>query len=106
MFVPGGFEEGTLTENHVNKLYLQNRKGFVKYALQYGYKLYPVFSFGENNLYRTYNRFEKYLLRLASKKIPAAIFYGRGFVFPNYTGKITVVIGKPLELPCIPKPSN
>lgn len=46
--IPGGFEEATLNTTKENRLYLKKRKGFMKYALKYGYKIYPSFVFGEN----------------------------------------------------------
>lgn len=49
--VPGGFEEATLTTNNEYRLFIRNRKGFIKYAMKYGYKIYPVFIFKES----TYN---------------------------------------------------
>lgn len=32
-FIPGGFEEATLTSNKEYRIILANRKGFIKYAL-------------------------------------------------------------------------
>ena len=40
--VPGGYEEATVTSHTVFRLFLKNRKGFVKLALKYGYTLAPV----------------------------------------------------------------
>ena len=45
-FVPGGFEEATCYQYKKNLVYLKERVGFIKYALQYGYKVVPVYSFG------------------------------------------------------------
>ena len=51
-FVPGGFEEATLTSHKEYRLYLKKRKGFIKYALVYGYKICPVFVFNENKMFK------------------------------------------------------
>ena len=32
-FLPGGFEEASVTSNKEYRLWINNRKGFVKYAL-------------------------------------------------------------------------
>lgn len=45
---PGGFEESTINTPKENRVYIRNRKGFIKYALRHGSTLYPVFNFGEN----------------------------------------------------------
>jgi len=40
--IPGGFEEATIMKRGVERVYLRRRKGFVKYALRYGYNLHPA----------------------------------------------------------------
>lgn len=52
--IPGGFEEATLTNGEENRVFLKDRKGFVKYALIYGYKIFPCFVFGENKTYSVF----------------------------------------------------
>lgn len=49
-FVPGGFEEATVFSHKEYRLFNNNRKGFIKYAIEYGYNLYPVFVFNESNI--------------------------------------------------------
>ena len=48
--IPGGFEEATITSDRADRVYLKDRKGFAKYALQNGYSVVPVYAFGENRL--------------------------------------------------------
>jgi hypothetical protein len=48
---PGGFEEATLTTVRENRIFIKQRKGFIKYVLHYGYRVYPTFIFGENEIY-------------------------------------------------------
>jgi len=55
--LPGGFEEATLTTPKENRIFIKHRKGFIKYAMRYGYRVYPVFVFGENKMYKTFDRF-------------------------------------------------
>lgn len=40
--VPGGYEEATLTTPKELRVYIKERKGFIKYALKYGYTIRPV----------------------------------------------------------------
>ncbi|CAM9488198.1 unnamed protein product, partial [Heterosigma akashiwo] len=47
--IPGGFEEATISKLGAQRVYLKKRKGFVKYALKYGYALVPVYTFGESD---------------------------------------------------------
>lgn len=44
--IPGGFEEATLSTASAFRIYIKNRKGFIKMALQYGYKISPVLTLG------------------------------------------------------------
>lgn len=80
--VPGGFEEAALTSHKENRLFLNSRKGFIKYALKHGVTLYPVFTFGENQLYNTSDAFVKLRLWLNKFKIGCAFFWSRFFIFP------------------------
>eukprot|EP00484_Ammonia_sp_Unknown_P005098 CAMPEP_0197075648 /NCGR_PEP_ID=MMETSP1384-20130603/211718_1 /TAXON_ID=29189 /ORGANISM="Ammonia sp." /LENGTH=359 /DNA_ID=CAMNT_0042514497 /DNA_START=49 /DNA_END=1125 /DNA_ORIENTATION=+ len=54
-FLPGGFDEATIYRKGENVIYIRNRKGFIKYCLQYGYRICPAYFFGEcetyNNLF-------------------------------------------------------
>jgi len=58
-FLPGGFEEATMTDPNEYRLWINDRKGFIRYALEYGYKVYPVFVFKEVSGYKTSDLFMK-----------------------------------------------
>mmetsp|Transcript_3926 Transcript_3926/g.6602 ORF Transcript_3926/g.6602 Transcript_3926/m.6602 type:complete len:373 (-) Transcript_3926:1730-2848(-) len=49
--LPGGFNEATIFRKGENVIYIRNRKGFVKYCLQYGYRIFPAYVFGECETY-------------------------------------------------------
>ncbi|GMH57156.1 hypothetical protein TrRE_jg12313 [Triparma retinervis] len=49
--IPGGFHEATIAYPGTSRVFLKNRKGFVKYALQHGFTLTPVYTFGESATY-------------------------------------------------------
>ena len=40
--LPGGFEEATITTPSEMRIWIENRKGFIKYSLDHGYTIYPV----------------------------------------------------------------
>ena len=46
------FQEATITCKDVDRVYIKDRKGFVKYALQYGYDLVPSYTFGDAGVAR------------------------------------------------------
>lgn len=104
VLVPGGLHEATLTSYGKEQLYIQSRKGnkkmktklvhqfffwffldyllisagFIRYSLQHGYSLTPVYAFGEN---MCYNHFLSGVLHdikfwLNSKGIPTVIPFG------------------------------
>lgn len=107
-FLPGGFEEATLFENGKHVVYIQNRKGFMKYALQHGYKVYPVYTFGEEMTYTTIKfASNEFRLWLNKHHIPAVLFCGYWWCFflPIAKVDLTTVIGEPMVLPTIKEPS-
>ena len=82
MFLPGGFEEASLTAFNRDKIFIRKRKGFVKYSLIYGYSIYPVFAFNESNLFRTFDGYYSFRIWLNKFKIPAIFYYGKyGYPF-------------------------
>jgi len=105
-FLPGGFEEATITNTNEDRVYLSERKGFIKSALRYGYNLYPIYTFGENKLYLTCNWFEKIRLLINRLKCPSAIFFGLFFFIPFYNVRLITVVGPKLTLPQIAEPTN
>jgi len=49
--LPGGFNEATIHRKGENAIYIRNRKGFIKYCLQYGYRIVAGYFFGECETY-------------------------------------------------------
>ncbi|OQS02313.1 diacylglycerol acyltransferase [Thraustotheca clavata] len=105
--IPGGYEEATHFKHGQHQVYLKKRKGFIKLALKYGYKVYPVYTFGEELAYTTINSFLRFRLWLNSWKIPGVVFYGKWWcsVLPYDNNPLVTVVGKPLELPLIEHPT-
>ncbi|CAF2100445.1 unnamed protein product [Rotaria magnacalcarata] len=92
------------------KLTLKNRKGFVKIALVNGASLVPVFSFGENDLFKQIanphgsklRSLQMILQKWMGYALP--LFYGRGIfqykfgLLPN-RHPIDSYVGEPIEVP-------
>ncbi len=98
------------------ELYLTKRKGFIKLALRHGRDLVPVFSFGEAFIYdqvanpvgSALRKFQDLYEKLFAYPLP--IIYGRGLFqyhvgFIPYRKPITVVVGKPVNVPKIEFPT-
>ena len=78
--IPGGFHEATIASPGSDRVFLKDRKGFVKYALQHGFALTPVYTFGENELYDNPEGLWKLRWCLNDLKIPAILPVGRWYV--------------------------
>lgn len=107
--LPGGFEEASMYEYEKYKIYINNRKGFIKYILKYGYNINPVFVFGEEKTYKTLfvGFFQKLGKFLNPYGIPSILFYGKYFTpFPFNDGELNIVVGKQINFPTIKNPSD
>jgi len=104
--IPGGFEEATLSSNKEQRIFIKERKGFIKYALRYGYKIQPVFVIGERKMYNYIEIFVKQRLFLNKFKMVGAIFFSRLFLVPFYGVKVHTVVGKAIQIPHIHKPTD
>ena len=104
--IPGGFEEATFYRYGKHRVFLRNRKGFVKYALQNGYKLFPVYTFGEERTFWVWSWLMEKLVFLNKYKIPAVVFLGKYGFMPNDGISCITVVGAPLQLPKIEAPTS
>ena len=77
IIVPGGFPEIYLSFPNSESIYIKERKGFIKYALRYGYTLYPVYTFGENDLY------DQFKLPFLKQRMMLSEKIGLPFVVPK-----------------------
>jgi hypothetical protein len=106
--IPGGFQEATLFQRGKNNIFIKERKGFIKYALRYGYTLQLAYVFGEEQTFwqmpPTFLSSVRFWLN--KYNIPATIFSGRYFwLMPDNDIDITIVIGKGFKCPQIDNPS-
>lgn len=106
MFMPGGFECATITQYNRDRIFLRCRKGFIKYALKFGYSVYPCYTFNENKTFFTFTLFEQFRLLLNKLKFPGTVFFSKYFIMPNPNVEIYIVIGKPIDFPTINEPSQ
>lgn len=97
---PGGEKEQILTERGKHVLYLENRRGFVRVALEMGADMVPMYAFGDTDL------FDHWGFGLAFRKFLVARF---GVAIPLITGSlgllphrspIRVVVGDPVPHNC------
>lgn len=131
--LPGGFEEATVYKRNAFRIYIRKRTGFIVYALRYGYKLYPyvrpprflhtschilsymptylplsrTFCFGEERTYFTcgLDFLTPFCLWLNQYKIPTVCAVGTFGLMPSPNQHLVTVIGPPLQLPKIEKPT-
>ena len=108
--LPGGFEEAALCCMATDRVYLRERKGWVKYALQHGYSLTPVFTFGERETYATAEALAPLRLRiarfgLAGQLLSMLLVFPRGCwwcpILPRGR-RLHTVVGAPLPPPVAP----
>lgn len=107
--LPGGFQEATLFQYGHHRVYIKHRAGFIKYALQHGYKLYPAYTFGEEHTYHAASGCLPFRLRLNDYHIPTVMYCGKWylpFMPHNNTPNLVTVIGNGFQLPLIESPTN
>ena len=67
--------QATLYARGTHRVYIRRRKGFVKYALQHGYALTPIYTFGESETYHTFTGLLPLRLWINRFQIPAVLFF-------------------------------
>ncbi|KAG7484060.1 hypothetical protein MATL_G00045040 [Megalops atlanticus] len=112
VIVIGGAAESLSSSPGVNTVVMKQRKGFVRLALEYGADLVPVYSFGENELFRQVVFEEGSVMRAlqtAFKKVMGfapCLFIGQSWGLVPYRTPITTVVGRPISVPQIFSPSE
>jgi 2-acylglycerol O-acyltransferase 2 len=90
-------------------LYLKNRKGFVKIALQTGASIIPVIGFGENEIFdRVDNTLVTLLNHVTSYcgKFAAPVFIGRAFTIIPKRHPLVTVMGPEIHVQRNPNPTH
>ncbi len=77
-------------------MFIKERKGFVKYAIQHEYHLHPCYQFGETSLYYTlqHDSVSAFLSRL---KVVSFLVCGRFLLFPISSVRMKLVIGNRVD---------
>jgi len=104
---PGAFQEASLFQTGKERVVIKERKGFVKCCLRHGYRIHPVYTFGESDTYSAVGGFDDLRLKLNKRGIPAVVFWGLPWLpaAPRPADLLTFV-GRPLVLPKRENPSD
>jgi len=105
--IPGGFQDATLYSHGKDRTAMSSRKGLFKYALQHGYSVYPIYTFGESETYTSFTPLLAFRLWLNKFDIPAVAFFGEAWMplMPRRTARIMTYVGEPLALPKVAEPT-
>nr|XP_020454642.1 diacylglycerol O-acyltransferase 2-like isoform X2 [Monopterus albus] len=105
VIVIGGAAESLSSSPGVHTILVKQRKGFVRMALECGADLVPVYSFGENELFKqvifSQGSLSRKLQDLFKNIMGFApcLFVGERFVLLPYRTPITTVVGSPISVP-------
>ncbi|XP_068600577.1 2-acylglycerol O-acyltransferase 3b [Brachionichthys hirsutus] len=105
VIVIGGAAESLASSPGVNTVVVKQRKGFVRIALEFGADLVPVYSFGENELFKqvifsdgSLGRKLQDLFKVILGFAPC-LFVGESMMFIPYRTPVTIVVGSPISVP-------
>lgn len=115
--VVGGARESLEAQPKTMRLIINERKGFVKLAMQTGADLVPVIAFGENDLYDQLDPhrhpwlhgLQRYFLKAWKFTVP--LLHGRGIFnydvgLMPYRRPLNIVVGKPIPVVQSNNPEN
>ena len=101
LVLPGGEAEQLLTTFGTEKVYVKERKGFVKIGMTNRIPIVPAYVFGSNDLYETSNSFydaRHWVMKKFGVCIPLVKgMFGTACPLPN---KLTMCIGEPIFYKC------
>lgn len=106
--VVGGSEEVAIHIRGRERLFLKRRAGFLKYALQHGYKVVVAYNFGESDLYSNVSLLRPLNLWLVKRLgFVFPIFWGRWWcpILPRNDAELNTVYGEVVQLPRIEEPT-
>eukprot|EP00882_Tetradesmus_deserticola_P003021 GHRQ01003207.1.p1 GENE.GHRQ01003207.1~~GHRQ01003207.1.p1 ORF type:complete len:330 (+),score=99.67 GHRQ01003207.1:30-1019(+) len=105
VLVPGGVQECLYMQKDSETAFLKKRKGFIRMAMQCGSAVVPCFAFGQSGTYHWYRPGPPLLseasVQAASRRmgvVPLALV-GRWCTPAPFNSRMTVVLGKPIEVP-------
>uniref|UniRef100_A0A8C4R1L3 Acyltransferase n=1 Tax=Eptatretus burgeri TaxID=7764 RepID=A0A8C4R1L3_EPTBU len=107
--VIGGAAEALACHPGATSLHLNQRRGFVRLALQHGADLVPVYSFGENETYKQHTFPDGSLIRRVQEWCRQTLSFspcalrGSWGILPFRT-PIHTIVGAPIPVPLVPDP--
>jgi 2-acylglycerol O-acyltransferase 2 len=81
---------------------LSNQTFLVVLCARYGYRVHPVYTFGECDTYITFNSFMKdFRMKLNKYKIPTVLFWGSYLMplFPRSRAQLHTIVGPSIAFP-------
>jgi hypothetical protein len=103
--IPGGFEEATLTSGgDLDRVYIKKRAGFIKYCIQHGTSICPVFGFGEKKLWGNVQGLWGLRLWINKMGLPAIMPFAPLVCIPRRE-PLHVVVGTPFKIERNPNPT-
>eukprot|EP00448_Togula_jolla_P030084 CAMPEP_0170640384 /NCGR_PEP_ID=MMETSP0224-20130122/40196_1 /TAXON_ID=285029 /ORGANISM="Togula jolla, Strain CCCM 725" /LENGTH=393 /DNA_ID=CAMNT_0010970887 /DNA_START=12 /DNA_END=1194 /DNA_ORIENTATION=+ len=105
--IPGGFQDAVAYQFGKDRTVFRRKKGFIKYCLQFGYRLHPVYTFGESTTFYAFTGLQRLRMRLSEYNIPMVLFFGWPLfpILPMTNARIVTYVGKAIDLPHIPTPT-
>ncbi|KAG7516852.1 hypothetical protein JOB18_042000 [Solea senegalensis] len=112
VIVIGGAAESLASSPGINTVFVKQRKGFVRVALEFGADLVPVYSFGENELFRQVIFSEGSISRRIQDLFKSVmgfapcLFVGERMAILPYRSPVTTVVGSPIPVPKVVSPTE
>eukprot|EP00415_Alexandrium_ostenfeldii_P000729 UN0729 len=102
--IPGGFQDAVKFQYQKERTAIKDRKGFIKYCLQYGYRVHPVYTFGESETYYTFTGLEGLRNWISRYNIPMVVFLGWPLCpfLPWPQTRILTYVGRGIDMPLLP----
>lgn len=106
--IPGGFMEATLFRHGEDRVAIKTKKTLIRLCLQHGYRIHPIYTFGESDTFYAFQGLRRLRLWLAKHNVPTVIFFGATWCpfLPRHQAELVTYVGEPLELPHIPEPTQ
>ncbi|KAG0614907.1 hypothetical protein M758_5G000200 [Ceratodon purpureus] len=106
IIVPGGVQECLHMQKGREVIYLKQRYGFVKVAMETGSPLIPTFCFGQSNTYNWWRPTGKWYIQFSRAIGCSPLFFWGKFGPIPFSTPMYYVVGKPIAVPLNINPSR